>query len=325
MRDVDKGSGDLLMGINGERLEKIPVNGPFYVFKSCVSSNVYPGIEACTRKILESLGISVVDTDQQTCCSGFTYFATISPEDTFLATVARNFSVIEEVASDMLVICNACFSVLHYFENITEDFPDLKVKIDEVLSKIDRKYEEGKVKFWHIAEFIYKVREELTRQIKFKLNGLKIAVHYGCHYLRSCPEVAIDNPESPTFLEEVVETFGGTPVNYKEKDLCCGSGWIQRYTARDLSLQITARKIESIIKEDADLILVVCPFCLAVLDNAQVELETFELLETRIPVLHLTQLIALLLGYDPDETLGVQLHTTPVTPFIEKLIENVTE
>ncbi len=317
--------GDLLMVINEERLEKIPLEGPLYIFKSCVSSNVYPGIEACTRKILESLGISVVDTDQQTCCGGLTYFTTISSEDTFLATVARNFSVIEEIASDMLVICNTCFNALHYFEKITEDFPNLKVKVNEVISKIGRNYNEGKVRFWHIAEFIYKAKDELARKIKFKLNGLKIAVHYGCRYLRACQEVAIDNPESPTFLEEVVETLGGTPVKYKEKDLCCGSGKMQRYTARDLSLQITARKIESIINEDADLILVVCPSCLAVLDNAQMELEILERLDSRIPVLHITQLIALLLGFDPNETLGIQVHTTPVTPFIEKLMENATE
>ncbi len=304
--------------MNEKRLEEIPTEGPFYIFKSCLTNDTYPGIDASTRAILKKLGIKLVDTDEQTCCGGYVYFSSLSSLETMLATVARNFSVIEELASDVLVLCNACFNTFNYFETVIREKPTLMRQTNKILTKISRRYN-GNIRFWHIAEFIYKIKDKIKENIQLSLNGARIAVHYGCHYAVSCSDIFLDDPKNPMFLDELVESLGATPIHYKEKNLCCGGGWISRYTNRDLSLQVTRRKIDSFIEEDADMILVICPFCLNIYDRAQTELETLELLKRRIPVLHLTQLIALLMGFDPYTTIGIQSHTTTPRPLLEKL------
>ncbi|MFX1487075.1 MAG: CoB--CoM heterodisulfide reductase iron-sulfur subunit B family protein [Promethearchaeota archaeon] len=304
--------------MNEKRLEEIPTKGPFYIFKSCLTNDTYPGIDASTRAILRKLRIGLVDTDDQTCCGGYVYFSSLSGLETMLATVARNFSIIEELTSDVLVLCNACFNTFNHFETVTRENPSLMRRINKILARIDRRYNET-IRFWHIAEFIYKIKDKIKENIQVPLNGTRIAIHYGCHYTISCSDVFLDDPKNPMFLDELVESFGATPVHYKEKNLCCGGGWISRYTNRDLSLQVTRRKIDSFIEEDADMILVICPFCLNIYDRAQTELETLELLKSRIPVLHLSQLVALLLGHDPYTTLGIQSHTTSPRPLLEKL------
>ena len=53
------------------------------------------------------------------------------------------------------------------------------------------------------------------------LQGLKVGVHYGCHYLAKQYGI-LDDGGYPTFHEEIVEILGGTPVFYKERQLCCG-------------------------------------------------------------------------------------------------------
>lgn len=304
--------------MNEKRLEKIPTKGPFYIFKSCLTNDTYPGVDASTRAILKKLNIKFADTSEQTCCGGYIYFSSLSDLETMLATVARNFNVIEKIAPNVLVLCNACFNTFYHFENLTRKDPALMKRVNKTLAKINRKYS-GNVEFWHIAEFIYKLKDKIKDKIEVPLNGTRIATHYGCHYAISCSDIFLDDPKNPMFLDELIEFFGGTAVQYKEKNLCCGGGWISRYTNRDMSLQVTRRKIDSFIEEDVDMILVICPFCLNVFDRAQTELETLELLERRIPVLHITQLVALLLGGDPYKTLGIQAHTTTPRPLLEKL------
>ena len=79
----------------------------------------------------------------------------------------------------------------------------------------------------HGGEFLYRLRERIKDIIKRDLNGTRIAVQYGCHYLNSHPDYIISDPENPSFVESMIDLFGGVPVEYQEKTLCCGSGVTQ--------------------------------------------------------------------------------------------------
>ncbi|MHA1371385.1 MAG: heterodisulfide reductase-related iron-sulfur binding cluster, partial [Promethearchaeota archaeon] len=99
-----------------------------------------------------------------------------------------------------------------------------------------------------------------------------------------------------------------------------GAGLNQRILQEDRinSLRITLRKMESIARHEPDVIVVVCPYCLLHLDNAQVELEVEFDKEFEIPVVHLTELLGILLQLSPD-TLRLDAHKVPVTGLLEKI------
>lgn len=140
---------------------------------------------------------------------------------------------------------------------------------------------------------------------------------YGCHYLKTFFKDAIDDAEQPTFLEELVEMTGAEPVEYSNKMLCCGAGIGLRFMKRDNSLQVSRDKLDSIRESGADAIVTMCPYCLLNLDRAQQELNHTLNEEFNIPVIYISQLLALTMGMDPKR-LGFQANITSVDKLLEK-------
>jgi heterodisulfide reductase subunit B len=66
---------------------------------------------------------------------------------------------------------------------------------------------------------------ELKKFIKQPLNGLRIAPHYGCHYIKpSDIYEGFDSPFHPHSLDKLIEITGATSLQYSEKLQCCGGG-----------------------------------------------------------------------------------------------------
>jgi heterodisulfide reductase subunit B len=150
------------------------------------------------------------------------------------------------------------------------------------------------------------MRQKISELVERPLDDLRIAVHYGCHYLYSHQNKVLDSSEHPKFLDEIVSTLGGTSIDYEEKDLCCGEPALR--SIRNLSFELARRKILSIFEEEPDLILVMCPSCLRAIDKIQFEMLSFEEIDVQIPVVHISQLIGLAFGLDPRKELGLNLH-----------------
>jgi len=76
--------------------------------------------------------------------------------------------------------------------------------------------------------------------------------------------------------------------------------------------------MDAIKKSSADVIVVNCPACYQQFDTRQRDLgKKFET-EYAIPVLYLTELYALAMGFSPDE-LGLKFHRTRLAGILEKL------
>ncbi|MFX1451003.1 MAG: CoB--CoM heterodisulfide reductase iron-sulfur subunit B family protein [Promethearchaeota archaeon] len=301
--------------INSERLEKIPTEGPFFLFRSCMVNEFYPAIETAFKKILDILNIEYYESDDQICCGGV--FSNFEPELSTAAIAAQNFSVIEKITDTILVNCNECFSSLQKATEYFKD-PKNKSKINNIFKKINRSFKNS-VKIFHVTEFIYKNIDKIKKFIKFDLNKAKIATFTGCHWLKTHKDIALDNPENPIILDEIVERLGGIAIQYTEKTLCCGMGYVQKIIHPDLSLEISFKKLKSINYVKPDIILTICPNCMSVLDTAQIQIEIEKDIEYQIPVIHLSQLIGLCMGLDPFNELALDLNHIDVTPFLEKL------
>ena len=96
-------------------------------------------------------------------------------------------------------------------------------------------------------------------------------------------------------------------------------GYIQRIIHPNLSLEISFKKLKSINYTKPDIILTICPNCMAVLDMAQIQIDIDKDIEYQIPVIHLTQLIGLCMGLDPFKELALDLNQINVNRFLKKL------
>jgi len=290
-----------------DRVEKIPEDN-FFLFRSCIASNQYPGIQTSTKYVLDELKVKYFESDDQTCCAGCALFSMICNLNEGILVSARNLTIAEDKNVDTLVMCNGCYSMLNETKNSIERL-NLNDNINSVLKEVGREYQ-GITNIHHTAEVLYKKRGEIREKIKRNLSGVKIAVMYGCHYLKTFHESAIDDAEMPRFLEELIEITGAEPVDYPEKMLCCGAGIGLRFVKRDITLSIAKRKLKTIKKSNADAIVTICPYCLLNLDRSQQELnvvrEVFD-----IPVLYISQLLALGMGMDTKK-IGCQAHLTNV-------------
>jgi len=68
-----------------------------------------------------------------------------------------------------------------------------------------------------------------------------------------------------------------------------------------------------------DLIITNCPGCGLVLDREQWAVNELTGANFQIPVLNYAQLVGLLLGWDPYDVVGIQGHTVPVEPLLERM------
>jgi heterodisulfide reductase subunit C len=174
---------------------------------------------------------------------------------------------------------------------------------------------DGKLKVTHIlstlSSKLIAINEAVARPL-----GLRVAVHYGCHSL--FPEVAVpsDATRNPASMDKIVEACGCESVKYDTKLDCCGVSIIA-FEMKE-SNKMLQDKIQD-IQGKADCIVTSCPACFMRFDALPPALKSMG-----IPVIHLSELMALAFG-TPPEKLFFECHMTDVAPVIEKLGASASE
>jgi len=314
---MEKQQWEVLSLVNKERVEALHIPKKFMLFTSCTGSVEYPGTERAIKFVLDKLGYEVYETRDQTCCTG--YLLTTDALDPTLAVLAtgRNLSLAEAQGLAMGVFCNGCFGYNRELNNIIQEAPGMKETVNNVLKEFGREYK-GNVQIFHVQEIWYKEIERLRSMVVRPLTGLRVAAHYGCHYVAQ-KRVALDDYGYPTFHEEIYSALGATPVSYNEKRACCGYSVAKAFTHREeVVLPHLKKKFQSAVDEGVQLMTTVCPGCNVGLDREQPALREMGV-PTSIPVMDLSQLIAFALGA-PVDILGFEMNTTPVMPVLEKYL-----
>ncbi|GAB4331437.1 MAG: CoB--CoM heterodisulfide reductase subunit B [Promethearchaeota archaeon] len=300
------------------RFESIPLQDTqFFLFRGC-TEQVYPGIQEGAIKVFKKLGIGLVTSDDQTCCSGNFLLFNLATSTGVTTVGERNLNVVRPLSRYLLTSCNGCFSSMNLGKEFLRRDEELRDRVESVLAELGMGIEE-EVEVIHVGEFFFAIRQLLRDHLTCDLNGAAGVAQYGCHYLNPHPEAIFEDPNNPTFLEELIDFLGGTPREYEKKLLCCGSGVSQRLIHPDFSLAISHEKLASIKKQSPDFILTICPYCQYEMDNAQLEIEIEYGEEINVPVLHVNELLGLLVGLDPEADLHLSSHKISVDPLLEKL------
>ncbi len=283
------------------------------LFLGCVIPARLPYLEASARKVFEKLGIILKDVDGFSCCPDPTGIELIDHK-TWLALGARNLSLCNNNGG-VISFCSGCVETLkgvNYF--INKDIT-VKKEVNKYLQKVGKVYE-GNTAVKHFAEVLYENLDKVKETVEKPLEGFKVAVHYGCHYLRPSEIIEWDDPFEPVTVDEIVEALGAESVDYDLKLECCGNPLDK--SDKDLSLQMIDNKLDAIQKAGANCVVVVCPACYQQYEFNQRELNKKNGTEYNLPIFYLSELVALAFGFKPQE-LGLNFHR--VRP--NALFENV--
>lgn len=287
----------------------------FAVFWGCTIPARFPFIEKSTRLVFEDLGARPTELEGHTCCPEGTLVKANDP-GAFFTAAARNLAIVEKANLDVVTPCNGCYSTFKEAHSHLATHWRERDAINERLATEGLRYD-GDLEIVHFAEWLADKIGAGVMASKVKKNfwGMRIAVHYGCHLLRPQPAVRWDDPLQPKKVEELVGALGARVVDYATKMQCCG-GALDRVGQRDSSLAFARRKLQDLQAEEVDALVVVCPSCFQQFDLNQAALQRANE-DIHVPVLYLSELIALAYGHDPEE-IGLSMHRVDVQPFLDK-------
>ena len=272
------------------------------LFLGCVIPARLPYLEVSSRKIFEKLGIELRDVDGFSCCPDPTGIEQIDHE-TWLALGARNLSLCNNNGG-VISFCSGCVETLKGVNHAINKDLTTKKEVNRHLQKIGKVYE-GTTEIKHFAEVLYENLEKVKENVVKPLEGFKVAIHYGCHYLRPSEIIEWDDPFEPVTLDEIIKALGAEPVDYELKLECCGNP-VEK-SDKDLSFLMIENKFKSIYEAGANCVVVVCPACYQQYEFNQKDVNKKNGTENNLPIFYLSELVALAFGFKPDE-LGFNFH-----------------
>jgi heterodisulfide reductase subunit B len=287
----------------------------YAVFWGCTIPARFPSIEKATRLVLEDLGVHAHELDGYTCCPEGTLVKSAGKR-TFHLVAARNLAIAGSSGYDMLTPCNGCYSTFKETQRHLGPDTEERREVDRLLAGEGLEWPD-KMQVLHLAEWLVDSEgaAAVARRAVRKLDGMRVAVHYGCHLLRPQPAVSWDDALQPTKVEALVKALGARVVDYPSKMQCCG-GALDRVGQRDSSLSMAQTKLLELQEREVDALVVVCPSCFQQFDLNQAALRRAGA-EVDVPVLYLSELISLCYGHEPAE-IGLGMHRVSLDGFLER-------
>ncbi|MHA1718427.1 MAG: CoB--CoM heterodisulfide reductase iron-sulfur subunit B family protein [Promethearchaeota archaeon] len=284
------------------------------LFLGCVIPARLPFIESSAKKVFENLDIGMTNMENASCCPDPTGIPAVD-QTTWLTLGARNLTLVENKKDDIISLCSGCVETLKMVDHTLTEDPAKLEEVNKNLAKIDRKLE-GSVSVKHAGQLLYENLELVKSKIVKPLKGLKVAVHYGCHFLSPSEIIKWDDPFEPKTIDEIVGVLGAESLEYDSKLQCCGNPMLK--TDKDLAYSLLYKKLSDMEKAGVNCITVVCPSCFLQFDYQQKAVNKKYGTNFKFPVLYLTELIALALGYN-DQDLGLKFHGIKPKKMLQEL------
>ncbi len=283
-------------------------------YPGCSLKNHARNFESSTVSTMERLGVEIEELQRWNCCG--TVFS-LSRDDVMrhIAPIRNLIRVKEAGASQFMTPCAMCFNTLKRANQHVRSDPDLLRRMNDFMYLEEVDYE-GDVDVLHLAEFLRDRigYDTLADKVENPLAGLRVASYYGCLLVRP-GEVAFDDIESPTFLDDLVSALGGEPIDFSHKVECCAAH--QTVDKPQIVAERTYRILTAAQMRGAEIIAVSCPLCAFNLDHRQQQTVEAYPHFSHIPVVYFTQLMAIAFGC-PESALGLDLHHIDPNPVLAR-------
>ena len=256
----------------------------FSYYPGCTLKTKAKERDAYGRRSAQARGVELEEIENWQCC-GAVYPQAEDEIATRLSAI-RTLNAAKQKGQALITLCSACHHVLKRVNNDMQKNADIRRRANNYLA-LEQPYE-GEAQVIHYLEML---RDEigfdaLKKAVVNPLKDRKIAAYYGCLLLRPDKEMAFDDPEDPSIIEDFIRAIGATPVKYSQRNECCGG-----YIALD-DKSAAARRADAVLASakaaGADTVITACPLCMYNL-NANAA-------DCGIPVLYFTELLAEALG-----------------------------
>ena len=298
---------------------------PYY--PGCTIQTSAKNFEVSGLAVAKKLGIDLVEIPNWNCCGVFPSLVA----DNLMSYLApiRILIKVQEMDSDVNRVVTFCSMCYHTLKRTA-----LFVKDKEKLEKINLYLEQekdviggakegyrGEIEVLDFLEFLRdKINyKKIAKKVIVPLTGLKVATYYGCLVLRPA-EIAIDTPENPTILEDLMEVLGADIIDNPNRTQCCGS--YHTVDRKEIVTKLTYDNLRYTTINGADIIVTCCPLCAFNLDFRQKEVKKIHKDFKQIPVVYYTQLMAIAFGLETQvHGFDSNLHLIDPKPIIETILE----
>jgi len=280
-------------------------------YPGCTLDTAAREYDVSARAVFRELGAELTDIPDWNCCGS-------SPAESVdyllsMALPARNLALAEEMGMDVVATCSACYLSLFKVEQHCQRDPLVRDRLEEILGAAGLTYR-GTTRVRHMLDVIAHDigLEAVEARVRRRLDGLKVVPYYGCQTVR--PYLEYDGPDLPESMDRLLEAMGADVVPYNLKTRCCGGILIT--TAKDIGVKLVADLLAE--PSEADCFATVCPLCQMNLDAYQADVSRKLGRRVNMPILYLTQLMAL--AFDlPEEEIMLEKNIVSPKPVLEKL------
>jgi len=289
-------------------------------YPGCAAKGATPELHQATLKVVQRLGIEIVEIDNFNCC-GAGVITEADPDLAYLLN-AKTLATAQSLGLDIMTVCGTCQGTLGGMNKVLQKDTALRNRINLSLKETTGLEYNGTVSVKHLQWILVKDYglEALERAIVLPLHKLSIAPFYGCYILRPASATGFDNWENPQSLEKLITALGAKPVAYNGRTSCCGFPvFLEK---EEIALGMVGSRVSDAKGQGADAMVTPCPLCHMSLDiyqeRSQKKLQTDENVTLNMPILHLPQLLGLALGFTSKE-LGMKRHFVSTTSIDNKL------
>lgn len=260
--------------------------------------------ELSARKVAGALGLELVEAEGAGCC-GFPLKST--DQMAALTLAGRVLAMASQAELPLAALCSACAGTLAEAAHHLDHDPEARAQVNAALAPLDLVYRPGA----RVTHFVRLLMDQIgpegvAAKVKHSLEGWRFAPHYGCHYLKPSEVVGgLDDPARPESMARLIEATGAEAVDYPGLTECCGGGVLG--ADEDLAGRMAGAKLTALGEAGAHALVLICPFCNVMYEGQQKSIAKKLEADFKVPVVYLTQVLGLALGFAPEE-LGFKLN-----------------
>jgi len=270
----------------------------YFVYQGCSLEAGGIHYMVSLKAVAKVLGLSLKEIEDWNCCgASISYVGGNELSVDVLA--ARNLALAEaQGGMDIVAPCSSCYIVLNKVNQKLQEKPALLAEVNEVLAEGNLKYR-GKIRVRHLLDVLFNDvgLDKIRTAVKMPLKGLQVAGYVGCQTVRPFGEY--DSVEKPMIQDRIIEALGAKAVPFPNKMRCCGSGLF--LTELEACFELIRNILEDAQANGGQIISTACPMCQMNLEAYQKRMNQALGTNFKIPVVFITQLMAVAFGLSRKE------------------------
>ena len=278
-------------------MKRVQTRNRYLIFLGCAIPYRVTAYEVSARKVLEKLGVDLVEMPEFNCCG--------LPMDSvdhemMLRMAATNLAVAERQQLNIVTLCTGCAGTLRKVNRTLKEDSSLRKQTNTSLRQAGIEFK-GLIEVKHLVQVLVEDigLERIKEAVVDPLMSLSVAEHNGCHMLRPRQYSGFDDPEDPKMLKQLIQVTGAKCLDYIDETECCGAPSIG--INDKIPLRLTRDKLLHVKAVGSQALITICPFCHMMYDMNQGRIEKMFNEKYCIPVLHYPQLLGLAMGFTPEE------------------------